>query len=180
MAWACARFSGHATRTRLPGNAQRRAVLGALCSLCCAPRARKLRWGRSPDPLSPPTWGAAGIRCSRLTRPWRGRTFRRLDRGSPTQLRPPSATRRGANAGAALLHGRRRRASRTRRCASGRRGRAAGRCTRCRPGCRSAKVGEQLPSSPAARSRSKMFHAEPGRPVCRPARSLLHGSKFGG
>ena len=176
MAWACARFSGHATRTRLPGNAQRRTVLGALCSLCCAPRARKLRWGRSPDPLSPPTWGAAGIRCSRLTRPRRGRTFRRLNRGRPTQLRPPPARRRGTNAGAALLHGRRRRANRTRRRASGRRGRAAGRRTRCRPGRRTANLGEHLSSNPAARSRSKMFHAEPGRPVCRRAGGLLHGS----
>ena len=176
MAWACARFSGHATRTRLPGNAQRRTVLGALCSLCCAPRARRRRWGRSLGPLSPPTWGAAGIRCSRLTRPRRGRTFRRLNRGRPTQLRPPSAPRRGTNAGAALLHGRRRRANRTRRRASGRRGRAAGRRTRCRPGCRNAKVGEQLPSRPAARSRSELFHAEPRRPVCRPASGTLLGS----
>ena len=175
MAWACARFSGHATRTRLPGNAQRRTVLGALCSLCCAPRARRLRWGRSPDPLSPPTWGAAGIRCSRLARPRRGRTFR-PNRGGPMQVRSPPAPGRDTSAGAALLHGRRHGARSASSRASRRSGRAAGRRTRCRPGRRTANLGEQLTSNPAARSRSKMFHAEPGRPVCRRAGGLLHGS----
>ena len=178
MAWACARFSGHATRTRLPGNAQRRTVLGALCSLCCAPRARRRRWGRSLGPLSPPTWGAAGIRCSRLARPRRGRTFR-LNSGRQTQIRSPPAHGWGTSAGAALLRGRRRGARSARSRATRRCGRAAGRRTCCRPGRRrmiTANLGEQLTGYPAAGARSKMFQAEPGRPICRRTGGLLLGS----